>query len=105
MIQVPYPATVIVEKESEVAFGVRAPAAGVGLPHPLYATVGEEASDSPLGKLSEKLTFEIEVGPGLVIVNDSVDDPLGAIVFGEKALTILALTMFANRTVAEKSAL
>jgi hypothetical protein len=60
---------------------------------------------TPLGKLSEKFTLEIESGPGLVIVNDKVDVPAGLIDFGEKAFVMLALTILAYRVETLKSLL
>jgi hypothetical protein len=47
------------------------------------------------GRLSVKLTLEIEVGPGLVTVNVNVDVPPGKMVFGENDLERLAFTIWA----------
>jgi hypothetical protein len=63
------------------------------------------ASVSPDGRVSVKLTLEIEVIPGFVIVNVSTEVPPGRIVFGENDLVRLALIILAYRVETPKSAL
>jgi len=63
-------------------------------PQPVYTTV-VFARVNPAGRLSVKLTLEIDSLPGLVTVKLNVAVPLGTIVLGENDLLILALTMFA----------
>ena len=48
-----------------------------------------------VGRVSVKFTLEIELVPGLVMVNVNVDVPPGIIVFGENDLVILALMILA----------
>ena len=90
IVHVPFPTIVIFENDIG-SFTV----AGEGeAPQPLYATVVFDR-ETLAGRSSVKLTLEIELVPGLVIVNVSVDVPPGIIVFGENDLARLALIMLA----------
>jgi len=60
---------------------------------------------TPAGSVSVKLTPEREAAPGFEMVKVSVDVPPGLMLFGEKALMMLALTMLANRAETLKSEL
>ena len=67
-------------------------------PHPLYVTAVLKSVTpvgTPEGKVSVKLTLEIALGPGLLIVNVSAELPPGLMVLGENALTRLALMILA----------
>ena len=90
MVHVLLPATVIFEND----IGSVTVAGKGEAPQPLYATVVFDR-ETFAGKLSVKLTLEIELLPGLVIVNVSVDVPPGMIVFGENDLVRLALMILA----------
>lgn len=73
-------------------------------PQPVYVTV-VFAREVFVGRSSVKLTFEIELVPGLVIVNVNEDVPPGRMVFGENDLVMLALIMLAYRVETPKSEL
>jgi hypothetical protein len=92
IVHVPFPATVMFVKESEVAPTVSE--AGDGTPHPVYVIVVLEIVTFA-GRLSVKLTLDIELAPGLLTVNVSVDVPPGLMVFGENDFVRLALIIIA----------
>ena len=87
-VQVPFPA--IVAPLSEIT---RVVASVVTVPP--HCEVDDVATVNPAGKVSVKLTLEIEAVPGLVIVNVSVEDPPARIVLGENDLARLALMILA----------
>ena len=62
---------------------------------PLHCVEEVVATVNPKGKVSLKLTLDIELEPGLVIVNVSADAPPARIVFGENDLVRLALIILA----------
>ena len=86
MVQVLFPAIVMLEKlRGSLAVDGEGEA-----PQPVYVTV-VLASVTLVGRVSVKLTLDIEAEPGLVTVNVSVDVPPGRIVLGENDLARLAL--------------
>lgn len=89
MVQLLNPATVIFVNDMG---SVKLPEAGEGEPQPLYVT-DKFASDTFAGRSSVKLTLLIESGPGLLIVNVSVEVPPGVMVLGENDLSTLAFTI------------
>ena len=89
-VHIPFPATVA--PLSEIT---RVIALVVKVPVPLHGVEEDVAIVNPEGRVSVKLTLDIEVEPGFVIVNVSVEVPPGRIVFGENDLVRLALIILA----------
>lgn len=107
MVQMPLPAMEIFEKPAEVAPATKEPlptgATSAGVEetlHPLVAVVVLEIV-IPEGKTSVKLTPDIAVAPGLVMVKVKVEVSPGFMFGGAKDLLIVGLTTLLKRVEVE----